>query len=65
MALDGTARNSPFTTAFLNNVKAVDLDVKSMLFRVQDEVDRLTDRKQLPELSISLVGEYKLRPKAR
>lgn len=62
VALDGTARNSAFTTAFLNNVSAVDLDIKLMLFKVQDEVDRLTDRKQLPELSISHVGEYKLRP---
>lgn len=65
VALDGTTRNSPFTTAFLNNVKTVDLDVTSMLRRVQEEVDRLTDQKQVPELSISLIGEYKLRPKSR
>jgi uncharacterized caspase-like protein len=62
VASDGTARNSPFAQALLHNLGAPDLDLRQMLFNVQDEVDRLTDGKQRPELSISLVGQYKLNP---
>jgi uncharacterized caspase-like protein len=60
VAADGTGRNSPFTAAFLHNVAAPDLDLRQMFFRVQDEVDRLTKGRQRPELSVSLVGEFKL-----
>jgi uncharacterized caspase-like protein len=62
VASDGVARNSPFAQALLHNVGSPDLDLRQMLFNVQDEVDRLTDGKQRPELSISLVGQYKLNP---
>jgi hypothetical protein len=60
VASDGTGRNSPFTSAFLKNVSLPDIDLRNMLFRVQDEVDRETKGRQRPELSISLVGEFKL-----
>ncbi len=60
VAADGIARNSPFTSAFLHHVGAPDVDLRQMLFRVQDEVDRTTRGRQRPELSISLVGEFKL-----
>jgi hypothetical protein len=60
VAADGGGRNSPFTTAFLHNVGLPDLDLRQMFFRVQDEVDKLTGGRQRPELSISLVGEFKL-----
>jgi uncharacterized caspase-like protein len=62
VASDGTGRNSPFASALLHHVGTPDLDLRQMLFKVQDEVDRLTGGKQRPELSISLVGEYKLKP---
>ena len=62
VASDGVARNSPFAQALLHNMGAPDLDLRQMLFNVQDEVDRLTDGKQRPELSISFVGQYKLNP---
>jgi Caspase domain len=62
VASDGVARNSPFAQALLHNLGTPDLDLRQMLFNVQDEVDRLTDGKQRPELSISLVGQYKLNP---
>jgi uncharacterized caspase-like protein len=62
VASDGVAHNSPFAQALLHNLGAPDLDLRQMLFNVQDEVDRLTDGKQRPELSISLVGQYKLNP---
>jgi hypothetical protein len=62
VASDGTGRNSPFAAALLHHVGTPDLDLRQMLFNVQDEVDRLTGGKQRPELSISLVGQYKLKP---
>jgi hypothetical protein len=62
VASDGTGRNSPFAAALLSNLGTPDLDLRQMLFNVQDEVDRLTGGKQRPELSISLVGQYKLKP---
>lgn len=62
VASDGKGRNSPFASAFLGNMGTPDLDLRQMLFNVQDEVDRSTGGKQRPELSISLVGQYKLKP---
>lgn len=59
VAEDGAGRNSPFTSAFLKNVGSPDLDVRQMLLRVQDEVDRTTNHRQRPELSLSLIGEFK------
>jgi uncharacterized caspase-like protein len=61
VAADGGGRNSPFTAAFLQNVGVPDLDLRQMFFRVQDQVDKLTGGRQRPELSISLVGEFKLK----
>ncbi len=60
VASDGTARNSPFTAAFVKHVGTPDIDLRQMLFKVQDEVARTTQGKQRPELSISLIGEFKL-----
>jgi uncharacterized caspase-like protein len=62
VAADGTGRNSPFAAALLRNLGSPGLDVRQMFFNVQDEVDRLTAGKQRPELSISLVGQYKMKP---
>jgi len=62
VASDGDGQNSPFATALLHNLGTPDLDLRQMLFNVQDEVDRSTGGKQRPELSISLVGQYKLKP---
>jgi hypothetical protein len=61
VAADGTGNNSPFATALLDNLAMPNIDVRQMLFNVQDEVDRLTNGKQRPELSISLVGKFKLK----
>jgi len=64
VASDGSGRNSPFASALLRNLDKPGLDVRQMFFNVQDEVDRVTAGKQRPELSISLVGQYKLKPEA-
>jgi hypothetical protein len=61
VAADGTGNNSPFAKALLDNLATPNIDVRQMLFNVQDEVDRLTNGKQRPELSISLVGKFKLK----
>jgi hypothetical protein len=61
VASDGAGRNSPFTAAFIRNVGVPDIDLRTMFFRVQDEVDHETGGRQRPELSISLVGEFKLK----
>ena len=61
VASDGMARNSPFTQALLKHVAVADVDLRQMFHNVQDEVDQLTNGRQRPELSISLVGSFKLR----
>jgi hypothetical protein len=63
VAQDGRTRNSPFTAAFLRHA-GDDVDLRQMLFRVTDDVDRETQGRQRPELSISLVGEFKLKAAA-
>jgi hypothetical protein len=55
-ASDGNGRNSPFTSAFLNNLKRPNLEVRQMLFRVQSEVYQATGKKQLPEISSLYIG---------
>ena len=42
VASDGTARNSPFTAAFVEHVGTPDIDLRQMLFKVQDDVARTT-----------------------
>jgi uncharacterized caspase-like protein len=64
VASDGIGRNSPFAAALLHNLGTPDVDLRQVFFNVQDEVDRLTAGKQRPELSISLVGQYKLKVSA-
>ncbi|WP_454620436.1 tetratricopeptide repeat protein [Bradyrhizobium cenepequi] len=55
-AADGRGRNSPFTAAFLDNLKRPNLEVRQMLNRVQADVYRATEKKQLPEISSLYVG---------
>jgi hypothetical protein len=60
VASDGSGHNSPFTSAFIKNAPTPDIDLREMFFRVQDDVDQQTKGQQRPELSISLVGRFKL-----
>jgi len=64
VAADGSGRNSPFTSAFLRHVATPNLDVRQMLFRVQDDVNLMTSGHQRPELSVSPIGEFKLKVEA-
>lgn len=56
VANDGSGLHSPFTTAFLNDVVAPNLEVRRMLDRVQRDVYSLTGQAQLPEVSSLYVG---------
>lgn len=59
---DGDGRNSPFTTAFLNNVETKE-EIGTVFRRISADVYHATSQKQLPELSLSLIGEFYLNGK--
>ena len=57
-ALDGTDRNSPYTTAFLNALEYPNLDVLNFLKMVGSEVIEKTKNVQRPWMSSSFTGEF-------
>jgi hypothetical protein len=61
-AADGNGRNSPYTTAFLKYIGADD-EIGTIFRRVSSDVYEKTGHNQLPELSLSLIGEFYLRDK--
>jgi carboxyl-terminal processing protease len=62
-AEDGTGRNSPYTAAFLKHIEAQE-EIGTVFRRVSAEVYEATQRTQLPELSLSLIGEFYLKGRA-
>jgi uncharacterized caspase-like protein len=62
VADDGDGRNSPYTTAFLKNVEARE-EIGTIFRRITADVYQATHQKQLPELSLSLIGEFYLKGK--
>jgi carboxyl-terminal processing protease len=62
-AEDGTGRNSPYTAAFLKHIE-VQEEIGTVFRRVSAEVYEATQRTQLPELSLSLIGEFYLKGRA-
>ena len=56
VALDGDARNSPFTLALLHNIASPGLDLRIAFGRVRDEVLKATNRRQEPFVYGSLGG---------
>jgi hypothetical protein len=58
VANDGVGRNSPFSSAFLKELKEPGLEIGTMFRRIGDDVYQATNGSQSPELSISLVPEY-------
>ncbi|MBE9208049.1 DUF2808 domain-containing protein [Nostoc sp. LEGE 06077] len=58
VAFDGDGRNSPYTTALLQNMKAPNLDVEQMFKQVRADVLKTTSGKQTPWESSSLVGSF-------
>ena len=61
-AEDGDGRNSPYTAAFLKNIETQE-EIGTIFRRVSADVYEATKRQQLPELSLSLIGEFYLRGK--
>lgn len=59
---DGTGRNSPYTTAFLKHFEAPE-EIGTIFRRISGDVYETTKRRQLPELSLSVIGEFYLRGK--
>jgi carboxyl-terminal processing protease len=59
-AEDGTGRNSPYTAAFLKHIEAQE-EIGTVFRRVSADVYEATSRTQLPELSLSLIGEFYLK----
>jgi uncharacterized caspase-like protein len=55
IADDGDGRNSPYTTAFLKNIEAKE-EIGTIFRRITADVYQTTHQKQLPELSLSLIG---------
>jgi formylglycine-generating enzyme required for sulfatase activity len=62
-AEDGTGRNSPFTRAIVARL-ADPTEIGVTFRKIASDVYEQSSRRQLPELSISLVGEYYLAPGA-
>jgi hypothetical protein len=62
IADDGDGRNSPYTTAFLKNIEAKE-EIGTIFRRITADVYQTTHQKQLPELSLSLIGEFYLNGK--
>jgi uncharacterized caspase-like protein len=60
VANDGAGRNSPFSTAFLKEIKEPGVEIGTMFRRIGGDVYQATNGQQSPELSISLVPEYYL-----
>jgi formylglycine-generating enzyme required for sulfatase activity len=61
VASDGDGRNSPFAASLLKHIETSDLDVRQLFFRVQEDVALTSKSKQLPEVSNSIIGEFKLK----
>ncbi|MCB1461803.1 MAG: caspase family protein [Nitratireductor sp.] len=58
VALDGKGRNSPFTTALLNNIGRKDVEVQTMMTLVRKDVFDNTDEQQTPWINSSLLGAF-------
>src|SRR5262249_55395981 len=63
-AEDGAGRNSPFTAAFLRHIETPE-EIGTLFRRVSADVYEATGRTQLPELSLSLIGEFYLKEQAK
>ena len=60
VAMDGTGRNSPYTTALIKRLQEPGLEVEMMFRRIAADVNTQTGGKQRPETYISLLNEYYL-----
>ena len=61
-AEDGTGRNSPYTTAFLKHIETKE-EIGTIFRHIAADVYRTTNNAQLPEISLSVIGEFYLHGK--
>lgn len=59
-AEDGDGNNSPYTTAFLKHIEEQN-EIGTIFREVTEDVYESTNRSQLPELSLSIIGRFYLR----
>ncbi len=62
VALDGSGKNSPFTSAMLKYIRTPGLEIRSMLTRVRADVIKATNERQVPWDHSSLTGDFYFRP---
>jgi hypothetical protein len=62
VAADGTGRNSPFTYALVREMQEPGVEVGTLFRHVAVNVNRDTRGQQIPELSVSLLGDFYLNP---
>lgn len=62
VAADGTGRNSPFTHALVREMLEPGVEVGTLFRHVAVNVNRDTRGQQIPELSVSLLGDFYLNP---
>jgi Caspase domain len=60
VAEDGRGRNSPFTTALIKRLAEPGVEIAQIFRRVAFDVNAQTQGRQLPDLSMSLLGEVYL-----
>ncbi|MGE0611916.1 MAG: caspase family protein, partial [Hyphomicrobiales bacterium] len=58
VALDGTGRNSPFTTALLNHIDTPDTTINDIMIEVRKDVMEATRNSQIPWENSSLTGRF-------
>ena len=61
VALDGSGKNSPFTSAMLKYIRTPGLEIRSMLTRVRADVIKATNERQVPWDHSSLTGDFYFR----
>jgi uncharacterized caspase-like protein len=59
-ARDGDGNNSPYTTAFLKHIEE-QAEIGTIFREVSEDVYETTNHAQLPELSLSMIGQFYLR----
>src|SRR5450631_1988139 len=64
VALDGNSKNSPFTTALLDNLATPGMEIRLALTKVRAEVADLTKKQQLPWENTNLTGFFFMNPTA-
>ncbi len=63
VALDGSGRHSPFTTALLRHIETPGVEIGLVMRRVTRDVFESTGERQRPWINASLTGELYLKPR--